>query len=1043
MNKIKEKLKKMKDRFSNYIGETFSSRKKTFKLVALLVFTALFILEVGMLLINNSFYNNASDDVLQYYTIIVDFIGGLKDGTVSWFNLNNYFGASFFSDVYYIPIDIFTGITFLLSYLMNTEIAYSITELIKIFAGVMMFAYYLSLSNMKNRTIFWASILYFIAGGTVSFMAFPVFLSLTFYMPLALVVIHYFFNKKRWIVPLFAMVSIFFDFYLGYTILAFACFAFILEYVKRPGFKFFTFIKELVIFVALLLLGVIMAAVIAYPSVIYILEETYRNTGTFNSWIGLYDLFGLDPTQDLIVTIGDNSYGLLELFQPNIYIRYLAKIFVEQKPIGFYGFENSYATEHFSLYISIIGFAYMSYVWFMRDKISRVYKVAIVIATLLMIIPIFSYIFSGSLDAPYTRWVNMLPIFQLMILAHVFDKHGFEKIKMKYMTIIISLLLVVLGGLIYYYISQLKLDDYLASRDVLKADTILMCVAALYLVLFLIFGWLKKWTVVKVFLWIEIIVAIGYAYSGPFSIRNKVDTFENAYQIEEFLDISIVNDEFYRVYVDINNVRVEDTNFNRMMGYTTNTGIFHSWTDSETNSISKLLYNVNEYQSKNSMNSFGYYLSHFLGYQYVLVDAESDYALDNEYFDLIAADQNYKLYEIEYVTAFSVYESYMTYDEFTSYRNQNSDIATEKILLMAALIDTERYVEEELNLEHLIVANEVGGTIIRSYTTVTTIERVDIAGLTDETVREFYRYSNEDMNIICEAGASYIEAISVDLEDYGEVFMELEDGTKKVCPVMETEDKDYQVKCGEFFSTPVAFYVEATDGIFYAPSLRVRTEAIFGSAAYMVFDLSTINVESETGIIDFAVNSNFNLDKSFVLDDLGNEYQCINGFYSFDSQPVKLYAYKTSKMYNYSNLYNLTLTLSYDDLSDSLDLINQDLVNDQIITVENGKISLFYQNNSDSTFDQIVVVPVCYSDDWIFTDGNDYETISVSGGFLGIVVPNNVNFVSVQMKFEPKGLDTGALISLGGLLVYLGIFTPYWIKNRRKNGDDLECNMEE
>ena len=193
----------------------------------------------------------------------------------------------------------------------------------------------------------------------------------------------------------------------------------------------------------LILLGVLMSAVIAYPSIIFILEETYRNTGTFHSWV--VNIFGYD----------------LKLFEPNIYIRMLAKIFVEQKPIGFYGFENSYATEHFSLYISIIGFVYMNYIFFMRDKISRLYKIVIVIGILFMILPLFSYIFSGTLDAPYTRWINMLPIFEIMILAYVFDKYGFEKVKMKYMSIIIGILLVLVSALIMYYAFQVKVDRLL------------------------------------------------------------------------------------------------------------------------------------------------------------------------------------------------------------------------------------------------------------------------------------------------------------------------------------------------------------------------------------------------------------------------------------------------------------------------------------------------------------------------------------------------------------------------------------------------------
>jgi len=184
------------------------------------------------------------------------------------------------------------------------------------------------------------------------------------------------------------------------------------------------------------------------------------------------------------------------------------------------------------------------------------------------------------------------------------------------------------GGLMYYYITQLQQDYYLASRDVLTADTVLMGISAMYLIILLVFGWLKKWTIVKIFFWVEFFVAIGYAYSGPLSIVNKIDTFDNAHEIEAYLDEVIEDDQFFRVYVDINNLSVEDTNFNRMTGYVTNTGIFHSWTDEETNDIGYLLFGDWEYQSKNNMNTYGYYLNHFLSYKYILLDADSDYSLD-------------------------------------------------------------------------------------------------------------------------------------------------------------------------------------------------------------------------------------------------------------------------------------------------------------------------------------------------------------------------------------------------------------------------------
>ena len=1010
----------IKQKFSSFIEKTFSSRKKTFKFLALFVFTILFLLEIAMVLINNSFYNNASDDVLQYYTIIVDFIAGLKDGSVSWFNLNNYYGASFFSDVYYIPIDIFTTITFSLSYLIPTEVAYSVTELVKIFTGVMLFAYYLSLNGMKNRTIFWMGIIYFISGGTVSFMAFPVFLSLTVYMPLALIVIHYFFHKKRWIVPLFAFASIFYDFYLGYTILAFCAFAYVLEYIKKPNFKFFLFVKESIIFFSLILLGVLMSAVIAYPSILYILEETYRSTGSFDSWI---------------VNIGSFE---LKLFQPNIYIRFVAKIFTEQKPIGFYGFGNSYALEHISLYISIIGFTYMSYVFFMRDKISRIYKVAIILGMLFMFFPLFSYVFSGTMDAPYTRWINMLPIFQVMILAHVFDRYGFEKVKMKFMTIIIASLLVVVGALIYYYIyhiNNIEPGGYLASEDILIADTVLLCVSALYLLILLIFGWFKKWTVVKLFFWIEFIVAIGYIYSGPLSVRNKINTFENAHQIERFLDASLDTDEFYRVYIDIDNLAVEDTNFNRMTSYATNTGIFHSWTDAETNEIGRLLYSVHEYQSKDKMNNFGYYLNHFLGFKYIVVDANSDYGLSPQNFTLIASDDNYKLYEMNDATAFKVYESFLTYQDFIEYGWRNSDLAAEKILLVEALIDSERYVLDDFNLEYYAPSDDSSEGTIPIFNNISGAQLVDISGIQDETSRPFYKYTNEILDIDFTVGAIYFKSTGLTLDDYGEIFMEFEGGDTQECWVQP--DQEHQVKC-EFSRTPIAIYIENTDRIFYAPLLRLRQEAAINRSAYLVFDLSEIALEDNIDIVKFAFNTSFDMEKAFVVDEFGNESDLIEGFFSFNNKPEKLYIFKSAEIYDYTSIFSLVIKYSYDDLDNANLLLNKDFTEDEYLSIKNGKIDLSYTNLSDSLYDQLIMIPVVYSEDWKFTGDIDYETISVSGGFLGIIIPSGTDQISVSMKFVPKGLGLGGLASLGGVLIYFGLFAPYWIKKRKKNGDDVE-----
>ncbi|MBN2540825.1 MAG: YfhO family protein [Bacilli bacterium] len=1070
MSKIKTVIQNIRTWFSAFTERTFSDRKKTFKLIALLVFTVLFLIQMYIIIVRNSFYNCVSDDILQYYTVIVDFISGLKDGTVSWFNLNNYFGASLFADAYYVPIDIFTGITFLLSYVMPTEVAYSSTELFKILASVMIMAYYLNLKGMKNRTIFWMSILYFISGGTVSFMVFPVFSTLSVYMPLALIIIHFFIRKKKWLVPLFAFAMVFYDFYLGYTMMAFTAMAFLIEYIKEPNFKFFRFVLDSLIFVGLLVLGVLMAAIILAPSVMFILEDAYVTYPSFDSWT--IAIFGHD----------------LELFTPNIYIRIIAKIFAEQIPTGFYGLEKLYPFEHFSLYISIIGFVYMNYIFFMKDKVSRIYKVAILFGIIFMIFPIFSYVFSGSLESPYTRWINMYSVFQIMILAHVFDKFGFENVKMKYMTKIIVPLLLILSFVVYYYIFQLRVDSlltagtlnaanikdyYLAdpilstlfgdgmidemmiatsglnARQALTADTVFMAVSAVYMLVLLIFGWLKKWTVIKGILWVEIILAIGYTFAVSFNDINRITTFQNEHDIQEYLDTVLDNESFYRIYIDINGLDVSKTNINRMTGYATNSGeIFFSWNDKETDDFPGLLLGkwTEPKASKKVLNYYSYYVTNFLGYKYILVDAESNYSFDSIYFDLIAGNDTYRLYEIVNSSPFMVYESFLTYNEFTSYRLINSQSATEQLLLVAAVIDTERYAVEEMNLEQATTSDNNNVSESESFNVIENSTIVERAGVEDETVRTFYRYSNTDLNIEYILGAVYFNSFSeihynlygnldsnylLDLLDYGEVFMEFADGSTKACWVQPGQS--HQIKC-EFFETPIAIYIEDTSAIDEAPSLQIRQEAAFNAAAYLVYDLSQLNLSSDSGVIQFSFN-NLTIGKAFVMDEFGNKYNCLEGFYTFNTIPEKLYIFKTSDMYNYSNLFDLTLKAAFDDLSVTNGLLNEDFVSSKYMTIKNGIITLEYTNTSNSTYDQVVIVPVTYSEEWIITSPVQYETMSVSGGFLGIVIPNGTTEINITLKFIPKGLDVGALGSAAGILIYLGIFLPGWIKKRKKGVD--------
>lgn len=1026
-SKVNQFFRWIDDKF----GDFYHSHKKTLLVLGVFVFTVLFGIQISIILIRNSFYNNFSDDIIQYYSIITDFIGQIKSGSLSWFNLNNYFGASYFSDVYYVPLDIFTLGTFLFSYVMPTELAYSTFELIKIWAGVMVFAYYLTLQGMKPRTVFWMGVVYFVSGGTVSFMAFPVFLSLVFYLPLGLVVIHWFYHGKKWTVPLYALALVLYDFYLGYTALAFVSFMFLIETFKKPDFNLFKFARDGVWFLGLLLLGVVMSGVILIPSIQFIIEDTYRPVGSFQGWS--------------VTILGQN----LKLFPPNVYVRIVAKIFTEQKPIGFYGFENHYGLEHVSLYITIVMFAMMNYIYFMKGRIAWVYKIAIPIALLLMVFPIFSYVFSGQFfttafgsghsvfskefwaiqDTPYTRWINMLPLVMTMILAHVFDQYGFEKLKTKYLTITTVLSM---GALVYvfqYYSKKLATTTHYVSRDVLTIDMILMGVAMVVFILILVFGWMKRPQWMKKLFWVEFIIAFIYLYSGPFAIPNKIDTFQEMRAIDQFLTESISEEEFFRVYVDINRFNVERLNYNRMTTFPTNTEIFHSWTDMETNEISFLLYGVREYQTKNKMNAMALYINHVLGYRYVLVSATRNFNLESDYFTLVNQNQQFRLYEITHSESFQVYESFMTSDLFKVYSNGPNKLAAQRIMLQNVIVKDPI---EGVNLIENTTAITGSLQTANATNTISTSTLVDEVGST----RKYYRYSNEDWKIGFSVGAVYIKSVWLSPLNYGRVFMEFYDGTQRECEVVE--GLTHQVKC-EFWQEPQYIFFEQTDRFQDNLELQYRMEAAIDGAAYLIYNLPSNAFASGQGMLYFALNSGHNFERVFVEDANKVQTEAFEGYYYLNnSSPKRIYVYKTNQMYQEPNLFSMHMRYVYDDLTFYNQNAPSKVSSNQALTIHRGVIRLSYTRTSTTEQDQIVMIPVAYSEEWKIKD-KDYQTLSVSGGFLGIVIPHGEADIDITLRFVPKGLSTGFKITLVGILAYGVLFgTPYAYRRVQRKKSSLK-----
>jgi len=214
-------------------------------------------------------------------------------------------------------------------------------------------------------------------------------------------------------------------------------------------------------------------------------------------------------------------------------------------------------------------------------------------------------------------------------------------------------------------------------------------------------------------------------------------------------------------------------------------------------------------------------------------------------------------------------------------------------------------------------------------------------------------------------------------------------------------------------------------------------ENAIGGAAYLVYDFDNIVFERTTGMLYFQMTNSYAFDRVFVVNELGTETECFEGYYYFAETPERMYVFKTNDMYEYSNPFNLSIRYALDDLTAYDEHADTPIAADETMTIAHGRIDLSYTRTSDTLQDQIVMIPVAYSEEWKIISGQEYETLAVSGGFLGIIIPHGVTAVDLTLRFEPKGLAVGALATASGFAIFGLVFLiPYFIKRGRKKAAD-------
>lgn len=633
-------------------SKILASNKKTLFFIGGIVFFVLFVYQI-ILFSYGTYFNSNSDDVLQYSPIMTQYIEYLKDGKLGWFNYKNGLGSSIFADIYYIPLDIFSLLTLLFSFVIDEVIAFSIAELLKILFGVIVFSFFLQKCHYKNWIVITLSVAYFCAGGCWVFSVFPTYLSMFFYLPLSMLVVHYYTEGKRWLLPLYGAALILYNFYNAYALFIFMLIVYIIKQIKDNYSGFKVLVKESFVFGLHIVLSVFMGLFILLPSVLYILNNTFRDNSDFQIFFDL-----------------------------EIYFRMICKLFVyEPGAVGLVAGAGNfmhYMQNHYSYCIGISGLFCLSLLFHMKDRVSKIYKWVIIILVLSMIMPITSMILSVS-SIGYLRWLSYVNIVFLYFIGHVLETAEFKDFSYRQkLTSFLILTFLFIVAIIYSIVNVDKKGSYYLVM-------LLFCL--IFFVLYIVFYFSKQKDLLRFLMLSELIVILFMNLSVSFKAEGMLEVGKYYNEINDIVDNLLVEDNSVtRVYVDTFN----KYNNSRILNEFTNESTFHSFLPKSVYDYQFLYRNASDMHLTGEMlKNYSPSYSRSIDYKYIITyKKEKDYL---DYLPIYYEDENYVVYENIYYEPFYVYESYYEYDDVKNLNYENDYIEFQKKLFNGVILEEKDY----------------------------------------------------------------------------------------------------------------------------------------------------------------------------------------------------------------------------------------------------------------------------------------------------------------------------------------------------------------
>lgn len=661
-DKITQFFKKFKEVFKNfwtifkaYIKNPLSSYKRV--LISLsIIFGAIALIVIIVSKALGGFFNLFTDDIAQYYPFMAGFIQKLKAGEVSVYNNSFFAGASEFANGYYIPLDIFTFMTLILSYIFKTEFAYSIVNLLKVGMGGLLFAHVLKKQGFKNMTVFYTSLIFSLGGVLATTCVFPVYLSLIFYVPLGVYVMDRFRENKKYffMIPIYVLVIILYDFYIAYMLLAFIMiYMLMIGYAKdefsiigkKSFYKNKRFYYLMFGSLGLIFVGLFMSLAIFLPNYCYITDKTTREV----------------------------VYETLHKYNIKHYLAIISTYFTTSNPITILIGSGDYKRNHASMFITLQGLIYLFQFFALKGKENNRIKVFVILFNVLMCIPLVSMIMTGTSES-YIRWFFIVYFINLYASAKAMDAKDMkynEGIASKVISAFVLLLSLTIVLILFLKKNQFTMYD---NSEFYWPVLIIFLVFNL---LYLIFIFIKKgYKATRIFMVLELIASATIVYVNVGGTSNYYtsssdhvhDAVDKLKQHSSYTSTNAYNAAMMTYETAwLNNPAL-------LAGKVNTPQFFHSFYDCTINDFYSYYYN--EYTlSWSKRENFTYYLPFqvLTGTKY-LISYHYQYLEMPKYFTKVHEDGYYQYFELNDLKPFIIY------DEFLN--TKHSDPVTQTAIMM-------------------------------------------------------------------------------------------------------------------------------------------------------------------------------------------------------------------------------------------------------------------------------------------------------------------------------------------------------------------------